>query len=85
VDPQLARARRAAAAHLDGLYGMALETVERWTALGDAEGVCQHLDAYVHAGVEEMVLMPLGGDPLGQIERLADVRARLTEGVLQRP
>jgi alkanesulfonate monooxygenase SsuD/methylene tetrahydromethanopterin reductase-like flavin-dependent oxidoreductase (luciferase family) len=85
VDAELARARSASAAHLDGLYGMALETVERWTALGDVEAVCQHLDAYVQAGVEEMVLMPLGGDPLGQYERLAEVRARLAEGVLPRP
>lgn len=85
VDGDRARARREAAAHLQGLYRMGLEVVERWTALGDAEAVCEHLDAHVAVGVEEIVLMPLGGDPLRQLERLADVRARLTEGMVQRP
>jgi alkanesulfonate monooxygenase SsuD/methylene tetrahydromethanopterin reductase-like flavin-dependent oxidoreductase (luciferase family) len=70
------RAAAEADAHLRGLYGMGLERVERWTALGDADAVAEHLDAYVRAGVGEIVLMPLGGDPLVQIERLAEVRAR---------
>jgi alkanesulfonate monooxygenase SsuD/methylene tetrahydromethanopterin reductase-like flavin-dependent oxidoreductase (luciferase family) len=82
VDGEHARARREAAAHLRGLYRMDLEAVERWTALGDVEAVCEHLEAHLLAGVEELVLMPLAADPLRQIERLADVHARLSEGVV---
>jgi alkanesulfonate monooxygenase SsuD/methylene tetrahydromethanopterin reductase-like flavin-dependent oxidoreductase (luciferase family) len=78
VDADVARARREATAHLQGLYRMGLEPVERWTALGDAEAVADQLDAHLGVGVEEIVLMPLGADPLGQFERLADVRAALT-------
>jgi alkanesulfonate monooxygenase SsuD/methylene tetrahydromethanopterin reductase-like flavin-dependent oxidoreductase (luciferase family) len=67
-------------AHLRGLYGMGIEKVERWTALGDADAVAEHLGAYVDAGVSEIVLMPLGGDPLAQFERLAAVRAAVQRG-----
>ena len=45
----------------------------------------QHISVTFPFTVEEIVLMPLGGEALGQFERLADVRVRLTEGVLQRP
>jgi alkanesulfonate monooxygenase SsuD/methylene tetrahydromethanopterin reductase-like flavin-dependent oxidoreductase (luciferase family) len=67
-------------AHLRGLYGMGIERVERWTALGDGDAVAEHLDAHICAGVSEIVLMPLGGDPLGQFERLAAVRESLERG-----
>jgi alkanesulfonate monooxygenase SsuD/methylene tetrahydromethanopterin reductase-like flavin-dependent oxidoreductase (luciferase family) len=63
-------------AHLRGLYGMGLERVERWTPVGDADAVGEQLEAYREAGVGELILMPLGADPLGQFERLAGVRDR---------
>ena len=69
-------AARGADAHLRGLYGMGLERVERWTPVGDADAVGEQLDAYRAAGVQELILMPLGPDPLDQLERLADVRDR---------
>ena len=72
-----ARARREAGAHLRGQYGLPLEAVERWTPAGPAAAVAEQLQAHVDAGVEELVLMPLGGDPLTQYERLAEVRDRL--------
>lgn len=70
-DPEAAR--REAAAHLHGQYRLALDAVERWTLLGDAESVGMRLDAYRAVGVEEFVLMPLGARPLEQFERLSEV------------
>jgi alkanesulfonate monooxygenase SsuD/methylene tetrahydromethanopterin reductase-like flavin-dependent oxidoreductase (luciferase family) len=72
-DPQ--RARAEAAAHIQGQYRLALERLERWTALGAPETVARFLDGYLAAGVSEFVLMPLGSRPLEQIEHLAAVRA----------
>jgi alkanesulfonate monooxygenase SsuD/methylene tetrahydromethanopterin reductase-like flavin-dependent oxidoreductase (luciferase family) len=69
-------AAREADAHLRGLYGMGLERVERWTPVGDADAVAEQLGAYREAGVQELILMPLGPDPLDQFERLAEVRDR---------
>jgi alkanesulfonate monooxygenase SsuD/methylene tetrahydromethanopterin reductase-like flavin-dependent oxidoreductase (luciferase family) len=63
-------------AHLRGLYGMGLERVERWTPVGDADAVGEQLAAYREVGVQELILMPLGPDPLEQFERLAEVRDR---------
>jgi alkanesulfonate monooxygenase SsuD/methylene tetrahydromethanopterin reductase-like flavin-dependent oxidoreductase (luciferase family) len=80
VDDDAAAAVRQAEAHLQGQYRLALESVARWTPLGDAATVAEHLAAHVEAGVEELVLMPLGAEPLQQIERLADVHARLKQG-----
>jgi probable F420-dependent oxidoreductase len=82
VDADVARARREAAAYIHGLYGLGLDVVERWTPLGDVEAVSERLDAYLRAGVTELVLMPLAADRLRQFERLADVRARLTESAV---
>ena len=77
VDADLDRARREAETHLRGQYGMGLERVEHWTGLGPAEALAESLAAYVAVGVEEFILMPLGGDPLTQIERLAAVKDSL--------
>ena len=77
VSDDLDAARREAAGHLNGQYGMPLEAVERWTALGSIERVLAYLQAHVGAGVEEFVLMPLATEPLRQYERLAEVAARL--------
>jgi alkanesulfonate monooxygenase SsuD/methylene tetrahydromethanopterin reductase-like flavin-dependent oxidoreductase (luciferase family) len=77
VDDRMERSRAEAAAYLKGQYGMPLERVERWSALGEAERVAEHLAEYLAAGVSEFVLMPLSGDPLTQAQRLAAVRERL--------
>jgi alkanesulfonate monooxygenase SsuD/methylene tetrahydromethanopterin reductase-like flavin-dependent oxidoreductase (luciferase family) len=77
IDDDLERARSEAAGHLKGQYGMPLEVVERWSALGSIERVLEYLQAHVAAGVKEFVLMPLARDPLRQYERLAEVSARL--------
>jgi hypothetical protein len=77
VDDDLEVARREAAGYLKGQYGMPLEVVERWTALGSAAHVTEYLQAYVAAGVGELVLMPLAREPMRQYERLAEVSATL--------
>ena len=77
ADADLGRGRREADAHLRGQYGMGLDRVEHWTGLGSAEAIAEELAAYVAVGVEEFILMPLGSDPLTQIERLAEVRGKL--------
>jgi alkanesulfonate monooxygenase SsuD/methylene tetrahydromethanopterin reductase-like flavin-dependent oxidoreductase (luciferase family) len=77
VEDDLERARRQAAEHLQGLYRLPLAVVERWTPLGDAARVAEHLAAHVDAGVGEVILMPFGSDPLRQYERLAEVRDRI--------
>ncbi len=81
VDDDLERARREADGHLRGQYRMGLEDVERWTALGSIERVLAFLQAHLEAGVQELVLMPLGREPVGQYERLAEVSSRLREHV----
>jgi alkanesulfonate monooxygenase SsuD/methylene tetrahydromethanopterin reductase-like flavin-dependent oxidoreductase (luciferase family) len=77
VDDDLDRARRTAAAHLDGQYRLPLKAVERWTLLGPPAVVAEELRHYLDAGVSELILMPLGPQPLQQYERVADVRQRL--------
>jgi alkanesulfonate monooxygenase SsuD/methylene tetrahydromethanopterin reductase-like flavin-dependent oxidoreductase (luciferase family) len=77
VDEERGRARRTAAAYIHGQYGMDLARVEHWTGLGEVERITEQLEAYRAVGVEEFVLMPLTGDPLTQIARLAEVRERL--------
>jgi alkanesulfonate monooxygenase SsuD/methylene tetrahydromethanopterin reductase-like flavin-dependent oxidoreductase (luciferase family) len=80
VERDTALARREAAEHLQGLYRLPLETVERWTLLGDHETIAERLQAYVEAGVGEFVLMPLGGGSLAQIERLAEAVSLIPSG-----
>jgi alkanesulfonate monooxygenase SsuD/methylene tetrahydromethanopterin reductase-like flavin-dependent oxidoreductase (luciferase family) len=77
TDPDLATARREADGHLRVQYGMGLDRVEHWTGLGSAAAIAEQLAGYVEVGVEEFVLMPLGSDPLTQIERLAEVKDTL--------
>ena len=77
VDDELERARRVAAEHLELQYKLPLRAVEKWAALGPGERVAEQLQAYLHAGVDELVLMTLGGDTLDQYERLAEVCAML--------
>lgn len=75
VDADRDRAAAQAAAHLRGQYRLELDRVERWTLLGAPERVAEALEAYRAVGVEQFVLMPLGGRPLEQFERLAEVVA----------
>ena len=77
VDDDPVRAREQAQAHLRGQYGMELERVERWTAVGSAQQVAEFLEPYTQIGVNEVLLLPLGARPLEQIERLADARSRI--------
>jgi alkanesulfonate monooxygenase SsuD/methylene tetrahydromethanopterin reductase-like flavin-dependent oxidoreductase (luciferase family) len=77
ADADLETGRREADAHLRGQYGMGLDRVEHWTGLGGPEAIAEELAAYVAVGVEEFILMPLGGDPLTQIDRLAEVKRSL--------
>jgi alkanesulfonate monooxygenase SsuD/methylene tetrahydromethanopterin reductase-like flavin-dependent oxidoreductase (luciferase family) len=78
VDDDIDQARREAEAHLNGQYRLPLKVVERWTPVGSVERVVEYLEAQLAAGVQELVLMPLGGQPLLQYERLAEVRDRLS-------
>jgi alkanesulfonate monooxygenase SsuD/methylene tetrahydromethanopterin reductase-like flavin-dependent oxidoreductase (luciferase family) len=73
VQDDPAGAREHAAAHLRGQYDLPLDVVERWAALGPAEHVAGVLRAALAAGVDDLVLMPLGPDPLEQYERLRGV------------
>ena len=77
VDEDLERSRREAAEHLAGQYKLPLHVVERWAALGPREHVAEELRSYLDAGVNEMILMTLGREPLVQYERLAEVCATL--------
>jgi alkanesulfonate monooxygenase SsuD/methylene tetrahydromethanopterin reductase-like flavin-dependent oxidoreductase (luciferase family) len=74
ADPDPGTARREAERHIRGQYGMDLDRVAHWAGLGPAEAIAELLAGYVDVGVEEFVLMPLGSEPLTQIERLAEVR-----------
>ena len=74
VDGNEGRAREAAEDYTQAMYGMPFEKVARYTLLGSAERVAEQLAAYVAAGVEEFKITPLTGEPLAQIQRLAEVR-----------
>lgn len=60
-----------------GQYGLGVERVERWAALGSVASVVDLLGAHQEAGVSGFVLVPASPDPLGQLERFAEVRAEL--------
>jgi alkanesulfonate monooxygenase SsuD/methylene tetrahydromethanopterin reductase-like flavin-dependent oxidoreductase (luciferase family) len=74
VDADEELARRRAGEYTEAQYGMPFERVERYTAFGSVASVAERIAAYREAGVEEFVLTPLTGEPLEQIERLAEVR-----------
>ncbi len=77
VNAERARGREQADGHLRGQYGMPLDRVEKWTALGDAAAVAELVASYEAVGVDEFVFMPLGIEPLVQYERLAEALALL--------
>lgn len=74
VDEDRELARRRAAEHLQGQYRLPLHVVERWAALGPATHVAETVQRYLDVGVDELILMPLGGRPLEQYERFTQVR-----------
>jgi alkanesulfonate monooxygenase SsuD/methylene tetrahydromethanopterin reductase-like flavin-dependent oxidoreductase (luciferase family) len=77
VGDDAASAREQAAAHVHGQYGMALEQVERWSAIGTDAAVSDFLAPYAQVGVSEILLLPMGAAPLEQIGRLAAVTQAL--------
>jgi probable F420-dependent oxidoreductase len=77
IEDDRERARREAEAHMRGQYRMGLDAVERWTLLGGIDAVVERLESYRAAGVQEVLFMPLGSEPLVQYEHLAEVRSRL--------
>lgn len=85
VDDDPVHARSEADAHLRGQYGMTLDRVERWTALGSAEAVADFVEPYTRVGVSEILLLPLGSRQLEQVERLAEAVALVGAGRLARP
>jgi probable F420-dependent oxidoreductase len=78
VEDSLERSRQIASEHLAGQYKLPLHVVERWAALGPRERVAEQLQAYLDAGVTELILMALGANQLAQYERLAEVCATLS-------
>jgi alkanesulfonate monooxygenase SsuD/methylene tetrahydromethanopterin reductase-like flavin-dependent oxidoreductase (luciferase family) len=74
IDPDEGVARQQASECIKGMYGTDFERFEQYTPFGSAERVAEQLAAYREVGVEEFVITPLTGDPLEQIERLAQVR-----------
>ncbi len=74
VDANEGRAREAAEDYTQAMYGMPFEKVAKYTPVGSAERVAEQLASYAGAGVEEFVLTPLTGEPLGQIPPLTEVR-----------
>lgn len=78
VDEDREVARRQAAEHLQGQYRLPLRVVEHWAALGPVPVVAEKVQQYLAIGVDELILMPLGGRPLEQYERFTQVRAMLS-------
>lgn len=78
VTDDLADGRRTADAYVQGQYGMGLDRIERWCAIGGEEEVAGILQGYVDAGATGLVVVPLSDRPLAALERLAPVRDRLT-------
>jgi probable F420-dependent oxidoreductase len=66
--------RREAGEMIAGQYGMELERIERWTAIGGPDEVAEHLGALRAAGVSGFVLVPAAADSAAQYERLVAVR-----------
>lgn len=77
IDDDRAAARAQAEAHIRGQYRIGLDAVERWTLLDSIDGAVARLNEYLAVGVSEILLLPMGADPLAQYERLAEVNARL--------
>jgi alkanesulfonate monooxygenase SsuD/methylene tetrahydromethanopterin reductase-like flavin-dependent oxidoreductase (luciferase family) len=74
IDANEGRAREAAEDYTQAMYGLPFEKVARYTPVGSLERVADQLAAYAEAGIEELVLTPLTGEPLPHIPRLAELR-----------
>ena len=80
LDDDPARARRTAASFLGGTYqdGDFEAMIDRVACAGDADGVTERLAAFVEAGVDHLVLAPMGPDRSGTAERLlSEIAPRL--------
>jgi alkanesulfonate monooxygenase SsuD/methylene tetrahydromethanopterin reductase-like flavin-dependent oxidoreductase (luciferase family) len=77
VDEDESRAVSEADRYARGQYGMPYENVAKYNPAGAPARVAEYIEQQSQAGVDEFVLMPMGADPLAQIERLAEVRALL--------
>lgn len=60
-----------------GQYRLDLDRLRKWTAIGTPERVAEELAPFVDAGAEGFVFVPASPDPVGQYERLAEVKALL--------
>jgi alkanesulfonate monooxygenase SsuD/methylene tetrahydromethanopterin reductase-like flavin-dependent oxidoreductase (luciferase family) len=76
--------RDRAIAEADGLYrgqyNLDWDTLGRWAAIGPPEAVAEDLARYDEAGSDGFVFVVASPDHLGQIERLAEVKAILEKG-----
>jgi len=72
LDDDPARARRTAASFLGGTYqeGDFEAMIDRVACAGDADGVTERLAAFVEAGVDHLVIAPLGDERAVVSERL---------------
>lgn len=80
VDDDRSRGRREVEAFMAGQYSMPFEKVERYTALGGVDDVAEHLDELFAAGVDGVAFVPAAREAGAQLERLAEVRARVLAG-----
>jgi alkanesulfonate monooxygenase SsuD/methylene tetrahydromethanopterin reductase-like flavin-dependent oxidoreductase (luciferase family) len=74
VDEDESKAVSDADRYARGQYGMPYENVAKYNPAGSPARVADYIRQQLEAGVDEFVLMPMGADPLIQIERLAQVR-----------
>jgi alkanesulfonate monooxygenase SsuD/methylene tetrahydromethanopterin reductase-like flavin-dependent oxidoreductase (luciferase family) len=60
-----------------GQYGIGFDRLGRWAAIGPPGRVAEHLDALSAAGANGFVFVPASPDPIGEFERLAEVKKLL--------
>jgi alkanesulfonate monooxygenase SsuD/methylene tetrahydromethanopterin reductase-like flavin-dependent oxidoreductase (luciferase family) len=70
VDDDLQNAELSAADWLQGQFGMAPDQILPYAAIGPPSRVIEKLEGYRRAGVQHLILSPMGPDPLEQIELL---------------
>lgn len=66
-----ARGWREAGELVRGQYGLDLERLSRWLHVGSRDKVTTELTRYRDAGADGLVVLPMGRDPLAQIEAIA--------------
>lgn len=80
VGDDLARSRDEADGLFRGQYNLDWERLGKWALTGPPARIAEGLTPYVEAGADGFVLVPASPDPVGQIERLAEVRALVEKG-----